>query len=399
MRIAIYHNLPSGGAKRTIGEAVARMADRHEIDVYTLTTANHGFADLRPLVRNYHMYDFEAMPLLGSPWGRLNQASRMMTLRRLGQLTDQIAEDIDGAGYDAVLVEPCQLEVAPSVLQHSAHPNTVYYCHEPPRRLYEPMPWRPYDAGPSKARTALDAVDPLPNLYHGMLRRRDRANTHSAGKVLVNSRFVQGTVQEIYGINSSVCYHGVDVEQFAPIGMEREAFVLTVGSLTPLKGMDFLIQAIGRIPDKHRPPLVIASNFQNPPERTYLEELAAAGDVDLRLMGNISDELLVNLYNRAAVTVYAPIREPFGLVAIESMACGTPVVGVREGGIAETVVDGETGLLVERNANAFADAVQRLLEDARLRDAYGANGRAHVEATWTWEQAVERLESHLNPSS
>ena len=80
----------------------------------------------------------------------------------------------------------------------------------------------------------------------------------------------------------------------------------------------------------------------------------------------IPDEGLVQLYNRAMLTVYAPIMEPFGFVPLESMACGTPVVGIREAGVRETVRHAETGFLVDRDPEQFAAAVLALLDD----DAY-----------------------------
>ncbi len=135
--------------------------------------------------------------------------------------------------------------------------------------------------------------------------------------------------------------------------------------------------------------------FQNARERAYLEELARGLDVDLRLLGNVSEAQLVDLYNQALVTVYAPHREPFGLVPVESLACQTPVVAVREGGIQETIVHAHTGLLVERDPEQFARAVAGLLDQPELAAAYGRNGRERVLRYWTWDQAVATLESHL----
>ena len=77
MRIALYHNLPSGGAKRTLQEATKRLAVNHQIDVYTLTTANHDFADLRPYVASHQVFEFQPGALLASPFGRFNQIIRI----------------------------------------------------------------------------------------------------------------------------------------------------------------------------------------------------------------------------------------------------------------------------------------------------------------------------------
>lgn len=179
------------------------------------------------------------------------------------------------------------------------------------------------------------------------------------------------------------------------MGIQPKGFILSVGSLTRMKGFDFLVQAIGEMPAHGRPPLVIASNFQNVKERAYLEQLAHELAVDLQVLVNVTDERLVELYNQAALVAYAPHHEPFGLVPLEAMACGTPVVAVREGGVVETVVHEKTGLLVERTLVQFAQALQRLLADPALAQMYGRHGRTVVEQMWTWDKAATTIERYL----
>lgn len=395
MRIAVYHNLLSGGAKRALAELARRLAVRHEIDAYSLSCSNHDFADLRPFVWAYRTFRFDPLPLLASPFGRLNQAARTADLLRLNRLHRQITQEIERGGYDVVFVHPCQFETSPSILAHLQRVPSVYFCQEPLRRLHEPAPWRPYDQGVSPARQLMDRVDPLIRLYHGTVRRADRRNTRRASRVLVNSEFMRAAVARIYGLDAHVSYLGVDSEFFRPLPAPKGRFVLSVGSLTPLKGFEFLIGAIGQIPEQQRPPLVVASNFENPPERDYLQRLAAEGGVELRLLSRVADDQLVRLYNEAAVVAYAAIREPFGLVPLEAMACGTPVVAVREGGVLETVVHEETGLLAEREAKPFAAALSRLLADPQLAAEYGRQGRELVLRRWSWEEATRRVETEM----
>jgi glycosyltransferase involved in cell wall biosynthesis len=137
------------------------------------------------------------------------------------------------------------------------------------------------------------------------------------------------------------------------------------------------------------------SNFQNPPERAYLEGLARERQVELVLVGQATEEDLVRLYNEASAVAYAPVREPFGLVPLEAMACGTPVVGVAEGGIPESVIDGRTGLLTDRHPERFGAAIARLVADGTFARRLGADGRDHVADRWTWEGAAARVEAHL----
>ena len=129
--------------------------------------------------------------------------------------------------------------------------------------------------------------------------------------------------------------------------------------------------------------------------KAYLERLAVKMEVDLHMLSMIDDGHLRDLYNKARMVLFAPYLEPFGLVPVEAMACGTPVIAVREGGMKETVVHNETGLLVERDEMAFSEAVSRLLKDAELRDAMGRKGIEAVRDFWTADQSGLRLLHHL----
>jgi glycosyltransferase involved in cell wall biosynthesis len=395
VRIAVYHDLPSGGAKRTLQELSRRLAARHQLDVYTLSSADHEFADVRPFAAHHHVIPFGPLPLLSSPFGRLNQVVRSLDLVRLQSRARRVARQIDAGGYDVAFVHPCRFEQSPGVLRHLRRTPSVYYCQEALRVLYEAMPARPYDDRAVGRRRLLNQVDPLPALYRRRLRAVDRANLRSADAVLVNSGFMAGTVREAYGVEAQVSYLGVDVTHFRPLGLDRRPFVLSVGSLTPLKGFDFLIEALARCAPPQRPRLVIVSNFANEPERVYLTNLARERQVELELVGHAGEPELLRLYNQARVVVYAPVREPFGLVPLEAMACATAVVAVAEGGIPESIVDGQTGLLTEREPGRFAAAVQRLMADPDLGRRMGERGREHVSREWTWERATDRLEAHL----
>ncbi|HEY6592233.1 MAG TPA: glycosyltransferase, partial [Actinomycetota bacterium] len=139
------------------------------------------------------------------------------------------------------------------------------------------------------------------------------------------------------------------------------------------------------------------------PERDYprlLRRLAEGRDV--RLLGPASEEDLPGLYRSAAVlampsvdrTCYGrpvPVSELLGLTALEAMASGTPVVASRIGGLAEVVVDGETGFLVEPgDLGALHDRLALLVSDRRLAARLGANARDLVVRQFTWKACAER---------
>jgi glycosyltransferase involved in cell wall biosynthesis len=200
---------------------------------------------------------------------------------------------------------------------------------------------------------------------------------------------------------TQVIYGGADPGRFAPApGADRDG-VLFVGRLTPHKGIDRLLQALPagaalRIAGSagHDPRL---------PERDYpalLRRLAQGRDVTF--LGPVPDPDLPELYRRATVlalpsvdrTCYGrpvPVSELLGLVALEAMASGTPVVASRIGGLAEIVVDGETGFLVPPgDTRALGDRLARLVSDRRLAARLGANARDLVLQRFTWRACAGR---------
>jgi len=105
----------------------------------------------------------------------------------------------------------------------------------------------------------------------------------------------------------------------------------------------------------------------------------------------LEDHDLVNLYNEAAVFACPSVYEPFGIINLEAMACETPVVATRVGGIKEVVVDEETGLLVPPSEPAkLAHAITRIVEDPTTGTTMGKAGRRHVLRQFTWDRIAAR---------
>ncbi len=394
VKIALFHNLPSGGAKRTVLETVRRLADRHVVDLFCPTTADSAFCDVRPYVTRTLSFPFQRSKPLPSPFGRLSRVLALGDLYRMERLARQVAGAIDDRGYDVALVHPCVVTHAPSVLRYLRTP-TVYYCHEVLRGLYErPVP-RPYRRR-RRLQGFVDRVDALDRFYRGLLARIDRRNVRSASRVLTNSIFTQAAIDRAYGVRASVNHPGVDTTFFRPIDVPKERMVLSVGSLTAEKGFDFLIAGLAGMPVGERPRLALVSNVEVSAERLFLERLAHASGVDVSFEVGISNDELVRRYNSALLTVYAPYGEPLGLAALESQSCQTPVVGVAEGGVLETVLDRQTGRLVPREPAAFASTVRSLLAAPDLLRDYGSQGRAHVLRSWSWDFLVDEPEGELS---
>ena len=93
--------------------------------------------------------------------------------------------------------------------------------------------------------------------------------------------------------------------------------------------------------------------------------------------------------------VFVPYMEPFGLVTLEAMACGTPVIAINEGGLREIIVEHETGILVNRNPQEIAKAIMCLKDDKFLRNKIINNALIQIKKYWNWQRAAEQLNEYF----
>jgi glycosyltransferase involved in cell wall biosynthesis len=382
LRIAVFHDLPSGGAKRSLRQQVSQLVARgHTVDVFVPSTADESFLPLGEVASRMEVFQRPPPPdrekALSSRLPLATGLRWLGYLKRVRESERSIARTIDAGGYDVVLVQANQYTQAPWVLRFLRTP-TVYYCQEALRAAYEPR------IAPTATRLLIRAT----------LGGIDRRNARAATTLLVNSAFTRGRVGPVYHRDVEVNYLGVDPELFRPIGEEIGDFVLTVAALHPLKGIDFLIRAIGTIDGHNRPPLIVVSDRSRSAERARLEREALRLGVDLRFLFRVTESELVATYGRARLVAYTPYNEPFGFVPLEAMACGRPVLGVREGGIPETIVEGETGFLEVRDAAAFGSRIHDLLANRETAERVASHARTIVLERWSWERSVALLERH-----
>ncbi len=375
MKIAVYHNLPSGGALRVLQAYLSHRPDGHQAELFLPDSANDEFVPLSPFVDHVHRLPY---PQVQSKIGNITQ------LREIRRFAERTSEQIDGAGFDVVLASASQLTQAPEILPYVKTP-TLYFAPEYNRMVYD----KPF------GRTAKQRLRDLAFYPRRQwIKNFDARSIRAASKVFTNSNFSQGNLRRVYGVESEVVYNGVDTDEFRPLRLRREGFVLSVGALAPIKGHGFVIDALATIPDPERPKLVIIGDRGG--DASQFVEQANRLSVKVTVLKNIPFPEVVGYYNKASVVAAAQYAEPFGLIAIEAMACETPIVAVAEGGLTESIVPNQNGILVERDPQQFGAALQRLLKDRELSERLGKNGRADVLEHWQWSRTAEHIERLLN---
>lgn len=391
MRVAVFANLPPGGARRAAYELIRHTAGDYDYDFHRIDFPQAGDRlaagqDIGSLVKE--VFDYPFRPAAAGP----DSVRRVLDIRAMASLQEDVARAIDERDYDLVFVHHDRLTHAPPVLRFLRTPS-LYYLQEPRRQSFEyTMMHRRRPAagvGPKAARLAASTFD----LW---MKEADIRASRAATHLVANSHHSAESIYRAYGRHPAVSYLGVDDEVFCLGEAEREG-VLAVGALDPIKGHDLTIEAIGCLPAADRPPLTLVFDRERPGVRDRLVALAGERGVDLRLRGGIGDRELVELYQSSVATICAAAVEPFGLTTIESLACGTPVIAVNEGGYREVVRDGDNGLLVHRRPDRVAAGVAEVL---RRPDRWsGAELRSSVLPFFSWEAAGDRIRPVLDEAA
>jgi glycosyltransferase involved in cell wall biosynthesis len=192
---------------------------------------------------------------------------------------------------------------------------------------------------------------------------------------------------------------GVDTDDFRPMTAHRpeRPRLMVIGRIVERKGVGNAIEALARLPEVE---LLVAGGpapalLATDPEVVRLRNLAARLGVEdrVRFLGSVSRGDVPALMNSAHVVVAVPWYEPFGIVPLEAMACGRPVVGSAVGGLLDTVVPGVTGELVPpRRPDVLAETLRKLLADPARRHAYGRAGRARAVSAYQWRRVAAETE-------
>jgi glycosyltransferase involved in cell wall biosynthesis len=322
-RVAFVHDWLNGmrGGEKVL-EAMLEVLPG--ADVYTLL-----------LERDKISRAIAARPITTSFVQRLPFARRLY--RYYLPLFPRAIERFDLSGYDLVVSTSHCVAKGARAPHGCLH---VAYIHTPARYLYG---FRKEYFGSSLAKRAAMAV------FAPGLRRWDQRTVERVDEFLANSSNVAARVRQYYGREARVIYPPVDTEFFTPGDDGPRDFFLVVSALVPYKRVELAIETFNAL----RLPLVVVGRG---PLRRRLER--AAGPT-VTFLGWLPDDEVRAMLRRCRALIF-PGEEDFGIVPVETMACGRPVIAFGRGGALESVVEGETGLFFdEQSPGCLADAVAR----------------------------------------
>ena len=385
----------SGGMNVYVRELSRELASRGiEIDVFTRwrEPEDPRIQTLAPGARVIHI-----------PSGPVRYVPKIEVYERIGDFTAQVRDHIEaeGRGYDLI---------------HSHYWLSAVVARDLASRLALPRVQMFHTLGLVKREVMDEDIDGESEARIAV----ERDAIRESDALIAASEIEASELMQLYGADpEKICVVpcGVDPDLFRPmrqadaraaLGRDQcERLVLFVGRIEQIKGIDVLLEALGmlfaRNPDlRAETCLVVVGGALDPgddaPETEKLHELRRLVhehrmEDSVDFVGSLDQTRLAQWYSAADVCAVPSLTESFGLVALESMACGTPVVATRVGGLQTVVQHGESGLLVPAGDHrALAEAIERVLTDHRLRMhlAHGARERAEL---FTWSRVADGIES------
>ncbi len=248
-------------------------------------------------------------------------------------------EKIDLSEYDLVISSSHSAAKGVITLPRTLH---VTYCHSPMRYVWDQS---------HSYQKNFSTFSPFRFLYspilHG-IRQWDRVAAERPDLYISNSKYISRRIKKYYGRESTVIYPPVDLNIFSMSTVHSD-YYLAVGRLIPYKRFDLLVAAFNRL----KLPLKIVG------EGPEFRKLKRAAKSNIEFLGRVEDAELRNIYATAKALIF-PQTEDLGIVPLEAMASGTPVIAYAEGGALETVVEGVSGIFFEeQTVESLTEAIAR----------------------------------------
>lgn len=250
-----------------------------------------------------------------------------------------------------------------NALRNAKQKINIAYVHTPPRHLYDN-----YKLHLSEYKFCKRQIF---RIFAFVNRIRFEYLAKKMDLLIANSKTVQARIKKYLNLDSKVIYPPCDTLNFK--WLDQKDYYFSWARLYDVKRVDKIVEAFIKMPNKK---LIVASGG---PELKKIKKIAE-GHNNIKILGWISDEKLLELLGNCIATIYIPIREDFGMSPVESMMAGKPTIGVDEGGLKETIIHKKTGVLLKLdfNINDIIKAVRGLTSDIALKMRFDCETRSKL---------------------
>lgn len=320
--IAIANLSSKGGAQRVVLELAKYFSKENDIKILT---ANYEQEKTYFEFKNFKVTDFRI---------RINN----FVLRQILMLIKFSFMKLED--FDVIIVHDF-----PTTALALRNRNVVWYCHTPFRFFYDLKGYYLRKFNP--------LIRFLMRFYISFMVSLDKKIVKKIPVIIANSKNVQNRIKRFYKRDAKVIHPGVSITQLEP---HFEKKLLTVSRLYPEKRIMPIVKSMKELPNYKL--YVVGEGPQREKIEGYIKK---ENLTNVKLVGNISNKELDRLYQKCFAVIYIPKNEDFGLIPLEANSFGKMVIGANEGGLKETIIDGETGILLDNpTPKKIANAVRKI---------------------------------------
>jgi glycosyltransferase involved in cell wall biosynthesis len=369
-----------GGAEKVFLNTTKLLREKgHTVDIYILGSVNANLSNI--------LGHFINQELIHPP-KPFNKSIIKAFINYYNPIPHKnLAEIINRNKYDIVYI--CHLA---NVIRLLGRFNTTTVCY-----VHEPL-----------SRKIINIERPIFKKFNDKIFRLltssvDKASMKKANFLFANSKYTQDCIYNEYGLDSKILYPSIDVEMFVPSQSNIRNKIFIPGRIEPLKNQMLALEAIGYIDFNHKKDFeILLEDTRTQTSFPYyisriehkVKQLEESGWKFIRFK-SVSEDILIKYYQKSVVTLYPPRFEPFGMIALESMACGTPIISLNEGGPKESIKHKETGFLSENKIKQYTKYISYVLDNPDEARKMGINGRKRIVENFTHAEFFDRLDKSL----
>lgn len=343
-KVAIISNLPNGGARTVLNSTKEYLREKYYIEELGRSLESN---TVKGIIRYYYsviqeiVYNYKISKIINRE-------------------------------FDILLAYQSWLTKSPIIFPFITIP-VVYICHEVPREHY--------DLHVTAKHTIKEQI--INRIFLYPIKLIDRLNLllHNSNLTVVTlSKISSDMISKTYNIKPKIVHPGISLKGYGKyVGFnKRSNQIITVGAINKYKNQLFILETISQIPKENRPKVILVGNGSDAKYIADLKKYARVKSIKLEIRIGITKSALISLYKSSYALMYSPVNEPYGLVVLEGMRAGLPIIASKGGGY-EEIINSTNGYILRNDSTLWARTYMKLLKNRDLWEKYSQQNYIYSE--------------------
>ncbi len=334
-KVAIISNLPSGGARTVLNSTKEYLSQKYSVVELGKSVESYKVKG----IISYYYYVIQEI------------------------ISNYKVSKLINREFDILLAYQSWLTKSPIIFPFITIP-IVFICHEAPREHY--------DSQVTSKHTIKEKIVNRIFLYPIKLIDRLNLMVHNNNLTLVTLSKISGDmISKTYNIKPRIIHPGISLKGYGKYSGYNDRYnqVIMVGAINKYKNQLFVLESIAQIPREKRPKVIIVGNGGDAQYIADLRNYARIKSIKIDIRMGIRKSSLIKLYKSSYALMYPPVNEPYGLVVLEAMRAGLPIIAAKGGGY-EEILNSSNGYVIRKDAKLWAKTYMMLYKNRELWEKY-----------------------------